>query len=269
MVTRRFDIAGRLEPVAFGIVLALHLVPVWTVHYFPTQDGPAHVYNTAQFLTLLAGDPLLLRDDATNLHPFPNWTTTVLYAGFLRIVSAVTAEKFVVSLYVLGLPLSARYLLTGRRAGAGWLGWLTLPLVYNDFLHRGFYNFLLGIVVMCLVVGYWLRHRSRPSPARLATFCALATLLYFLPPCRVRGGGHRTRHPDCQCAGWRRSHDSSAQRVAGCGTTRVEKGCPVDAMSASRSDPGVAIRSVSARIAFVFQLPVEDRGLGVLRRHGG
>jgi len=179
MVTRRSDIAGRLEPVAFGIVLALHLVPVWTVHYFPTQDGPAHVYNTAQFLTLLAGDPLSSRYYATNLHPFPNWATTVLFAGFLRIVSAVTAEKFVVSLYVLGLPLSERYLLTGRRAGAGWLGWLTLPLVYNDFLHRGFYNFLLGIVVMCLVVGYWLRHRSRPSPARLATFCALATLLYF------------------------------------------------------------------------------------------
>ena len=151
MVTRRSDIAGRLEPVAFGIVLALHLVPVWSVHYFPTQDGPAHVYNTAQLLTLLAGDPLSSRYYATNLHPFPNWATTVLFGGFLRIVSPVTAEKIVVSLYVLGLPLSTRYLLTGRRAGAGWLAWLALPLVYNDFLHRGFYNFLLGIVVMSMI----------------------------------------------------------------------------------------------------------------------
>jgi len=178
-LVRRSDLGRLLEPVAFGLLLAVHLLPIWVVQYFPTQDGPAHVYNTTQFLDLLRGDAPAARYYEVNLHGFPNWTTTVLLAGFLQWCSPETAEKWVASVYVLGLPLSMRYLLVARQTDAAWLAWLSLPLVYNDFLHRGFYNFLLGLVLMCLAIGYWLRRQERPTPGALTTFCALVTLLYL------------------------------------------------------------------------------------------
>ena len=52
--------------VLFAVLLVLHVVPIWLVDYFPTQDGPLHVENVLALLR--HGDsPLLQRWYVPNL----------------------------------------------------------------------------------------------------------------------------------------------------------------------------------------------------------
>src|SRR3954465_6846257 len=90
------------EGAAFWGLVLLHLIPVWTFRYLPTQDGPSHLVN-AQILkdygSSTAGYEAFFEVRA---EPLPNWTSHLLLAGLLVLVPPLVAEKLLVSLYVLG-----------------------------------------------------------------------------------------------------------------------------------------------------------------------
>ncbi|MFY9584004.1 MAG: hypothetical protein WAR21_05880 [Candidatus Acidiferrales bacterium] len=46
---------GRLQVILYMILLAAHLAVVWLLPFFPTQDGPSHVYNLVVYRDLLHG----------------------------------------------------------------------------------------------------------------------------------------------------------------------------------------------------------------------
>ena len=39
------DPARRHKRILIFVLLALHVLPLWIFTYFPSQDGPAHIYN--------------------------------------------------------------------------------------------------------------------------------------------------------------------------------------------------------------------------------
>ncbi|MGI4875006.1 MAG: hypothetical protein ACRYFX_27945 [Janthinobacterium lividum] len=41
------------EKTAFWLLLGLHLLPIWSYRYFPTSDGPTHLYNAWLWKTML------------------------------------------------------------------------------------------------------------------------------------------------------------------------------------------------------------------------
>jgi putative flippase GtrA len=57
-VRERLAVAALAPRLLFAALLVLHVVPIWAVHYFPTQDGALHVENVLALLGH-ASSPLL------------------------------------------------------------------------------------------------------------------------------------------------------------------------------------------------------------------
>jgi hypothetical protein len=161
------------EGIVFWSLALLHLTPVWAYRYIPTQDGPSHLDN-AQIVKELAfpsRPPLGEEGKAAGAagyeayfeiraEPIPNWTSHVLLAGMLYWVPALTAEKLLVSLYILGFAGSFRYFLGAFGERCRPISWLGLLFVYNRCFWMGFYNYCLSLIWVWLIVGFCLRRRG-------------------------------------------------------------------------------------------------------------
>jgi putative flippase GtrA len=168
---------ARVPVVLFTAMTALLVLPIWLVHYVPTQDGPLHVENV---LALMAwkDSPLLQRWYVANWGTQPNWLTQALLAPLLHVMSPVTAEKVVLTGYTILLPVAFRSVLPRGRRG-WWAALAAFPFVHSFPYHMGFWNFCWGLALAFFWVGVWLRHRGRLTLARGAGLAALGVVLYL------------------------------------------------------------------------------------------
>jgi len=158
-----------------------YLVPVWAVEYLPTTDGPAHTYNA--WVVRQHGDrvghPWLGRYLEVDARPLPNWLGHAVMAGLMEAVPPRTAEKVLVSGYILLFLAGARFLAASVDPARGWLAFLAFPLSYNQVFQMGFYNFCLGLALFLFAVGIWWRAREAPG-WRLALLLNGVLLLTWL-----------------------------------------------------------------------------------------
>jgi hypothetical protein len=119
---------------------------------------------------------------AFNPNPDPNYLSHLLLAGFLTAAPPWLAEKLLLTLYVVGLPLALRYALRANHASAGWLVALGFPFIYSVVLVWGFYNFCLSIVVLLVALGYWQRHTGKWHFKSGLGLAGILTLLYAAHP---------------------------------------------------------------------------------------
>jgi putative flippase GtrA len=168
---------ARAAIAVFFALLVLHVLPIWLVAWFPTQDGPLHVENV---LALLGHDrsPLLQHWYLANWGAQPNWLTQALLAPLLAVTSPVAAEKVVLTGYTILLPLSFRAVLP-RGARGWWAALAVFPFVHAFPFHMGFWNFCYGLALAFLVVGFWLRGRGRLAGWRFPVLGLLSVLLYL------------------------------------------------------------------------------------------
>src|SRR4030042_3529200 len=75
------------------VLILLYLLPVWGFKYFPSVDGPSHIYN-AHILNHLDHPAWIFKDYfELNLRPFPNWTGSLLMLALQKAASPLRAEK--------------------------------------------------------------------------------------------------------------------------------------------------------------------------------
>lgn len=166
-----------LAPAVFAAVLALHLVPIWLVRWFPTQDGPLHVENVLALLRW-SGSPLLQSWYVENWGTQPNWLTQGIFAALLGAASPPVAEKLLLSGYTILFPLAFRSVLP--RGTRGWWGALAgFPFVHAYPFHMGFWNFCAGMALALFAAGLWTRWRGRFTRGRFAVFAGLSVLLFL------------------------------------------------------------------------------------------
>ena len=61
----------RRKKILILFLLILHILPIWIFGYFPSQDGPGHVYNSYVLKAFHTEESTLLRGYYTlNLPPF-------------------------------------------------------------------------------------------------------------------------------------------------------------------------------------------------------
>jgi hypothetical protein len=174
-----------LEPLLFGLLTLAHLIPLWRFRYFSTNDGPAHLYNAWALKTLLFEPHSVLHHYlAINLNPEPNYLSHLLLMGGLAVGPPWLAEKLVLTLCVVSLPLAVRYLVASWQPKAAFLSILSFPFIYSVVFQFGFYNFCLSLALLLWVIGYWKRHVSIIKP-RWQHVCGLTlgvSLLYAAHP---------------------------------------------------------------------------------------
>jgi len=178
---------GHLRPwlrdpanILFAALLVSHVSLLWAFPYVPTQDGPSHL-NNANVIREYSRPDLPLFREYYDLIPSlePNWFSHLVLAGLMAFFSPLTADKVLLSLYVILLPLSVRYALSSTRPGSEFLSILAFPFTFNFLFSMGFYNFIFSLPVFFFVVGRCVKDRGKPSAKGFAWLSALALVLYF------------------------------------------------------------------------------------------
>ncbi len=148
--------AGQLEPLLFYSCILLHTLPVFSVHYFLTVDGPAHLYNANLIRNFLTGEENFLnRYFYFNPNPEPNWSGHLLMSLLLSLFPSFIAERMLLLSYIISLPLAFRLFVTGIYPDGKWWSYLIFPFVYNIAFCFGFFNFSLGLPVLFFTLHYW------------------------------------------------------------------------------------------------------------------
>jgi hypothetical protein len=168
---------GRIRAV-FVVTAFLQLVPVWSVRYLPTTDGPSHLYNAWVMREVLSGRPGLVTDSFTiDWRPHPNWIGTAFMAAAMAAVPPLVAEKIFVSIIVLLFALGLW--LYAASPPAALLG---LLFTFHWLLQMGFYNHSLAVALFLITIALWWRRRERAEARTIAAVGALLLLCYFANP---------------------------------------------------------------------------------------
>lgn len=154
----------------------LALLPVWIPSYPPMVDLPQHAAQVALLHNLQNAD------FAYSALFHLNWFTPYLL-GYLLIYlftplfGIIAACKLVVSLFVVGFPLSTALLLRSVDVDVFW-AILCIPCTYGFAYQWGFLNFVIAAPLG--IVFFWFVMRSPPTPPlRSATLLAISTIGLF------------------------------------------------------------------------------------------
>ena len=142
-----FSSDPRIYKYLFLFLLVAHLVPIWFFRYFPSQDGMVHVYNA--YILKSYQNPALYKTREVfqlNLTIFPNWVSHLLMAGSMLVVPPLIAEKILLTLCIVGVPLVFLYFQRSVDPANDCYVWLGFLFSYHYLLHMGFYNFSLSFV---------------------------------------------------------------------------------------------------------------------------
>lgn len=157
---------------------AVLLLLVWAPgEPFPTQDGPAHLYNASLLRDLPAAPAAAASARLYELRP--EYTASLpghlVLGALLGVAGAARAENVLITLYGVALVWVIA-LGPCPRGGRRWAAYLALPLALNLCLDMGFYNFCLALPCLLAVVILWARESPLAGGA-LAALLALATAL--------------------------------------------------------------------------------------------
>ena len=169
------DNRAHMSDLAFFAVLLSTVALVWIFPVFPTQDGPAHLENARLLVEVLRGNAEVQRFFTLDRFS-PNWVSHLVLAPLLLIVPAAIAEKIVLTIATVLVPLGFRKAVRAL-GGPEALALLSLPFAHSFLLTMGFLNFCAAVGTALFVVAQW----SRPSSSVLGTAIGL-TLTYLLHP---------------------------------------------------------------------------------------
>lgn len=167
---------SKAEPYFFLLVCLLNALPVLLYRFFPTMDGPAHLYNSTLILDML-GDNALHDFYRLNILPVPNWIGHFFLMLFDLVLPAWLAEKVLLLGYMLLLPLSFRGLT--KHFGNTWSSYIIFPFTYCLLFVLGFYNLSLSLIFLFFTITYWLKHQDNLNVRSTLALFGLITGAFF------------------------------------------------------------------------------------------
>ncbi|MDL1979996.1 MAG: hypothetical protein LWX02_00700 [Deltaproteobacteria bacterium] len=125
--------------------LCAHIGLVWFLKYFPTQDGPSHIYNIGILHDLLNGGKEWGNYFTYKLHAVPNLGFNLLAYPMLHFFPPLVAEKLFVSMYIVLMGCSVPLLLHVFNKPSMPLSFFVFPVMFNFTLLMGFYSYVVTI----------------------------------------------------------------------------------------------------------------------------
>jgi len=175
---------ARALAILFAALTLAQLVPVWSVHFLPTGDGPCHVYNAWLLRELATGHatPAIREFYAIDWRPHPNWISHAFLAVAMSIAPPLVAEKLLFSLVLLVFLGGAWTFARAHDPDNAVYAFLAFPLAFHWLLLSGFYNFCLSFGLYLITIAVWWRRRNEPSMKALLIVAVLLLLCYFSHP---------------------------------------------------------------------------------------
>lgn len=213
-----------LEPFVFYAILALWIVPLWSLDFFVTGDGPCHLYNSKILLDWYRGgykdfyDPFYFLN--TNFEP--NWLFNLITTPLLAWFSPGTAEKIFLTLYVSGFGLGFRYLISRINPAATFISSLGLLFCCHKLVTMGFFNNSLSLMLWFWLAGWWWHKRDDFRLGTLIKTALLMLLLYSAHPMGLSFAGMMMAAMlaglllyETNMKGWAQSRDLFLKRLKG------------------------------------------------------
>ena len=169
-------LVNKAEIYFFYIFLVINLLPVLVFKFFPTVDGPAHLYNSRLILEL-ARQSGPLNDYFIFNEISPNWLGHIILSLSLLIFPANIAEKCLLLIYFIGFPISFRAYIRIRPDHNSTLTYFVFPFTYSFLLFYGFYNFHLGLVFFFWTLYLWVKYNHEFTIKRTFFLLILTTLM--------------------------------------------------------------------------------------------
>ncbi len=143
------------------LLLAAHLVLIWLLPYFPTQDGPSHIYNLVILKDLLHGGGQWGNYFTYSLHAVPNLGFNLLSYPMLHFFSPLVVEKLFVSIYIVLMGCSIPLFLHSFNKPTMPLSFFVFPVIFNFTLLMGFYSYAVAIPLFLIAASIsWKNYNS-------------------------------------------------------------------------------------------------------------
>ena len=162
----------------FALLLVVSLFPVWTVRYHPLPDLANHMAASAVWVHL--DDPRwhFARYYELNLGLNPYWG----YYAPMRLLAPIfgidIANRLVLSLYVVALPLGACWLAV-RLDRSRWIGLFAFPFLWTFCFTFGFIHTSLGLALVPGAVAAFDWFCETPTVRRAVVAVLLGASIYF------------------------------------------------------------------------------------------
>lgn len=167
-----------LLALAFALLWAASLAPIWAPRFLPLLDLPNHLAAVAIWHRF--GDPGWGYSHFYRLNrlPLPYWGYLLPMSVLAHVTSIEIANKLVLSLYALALPVGAA-LLARQMGRSAWLALFAFPLVFNTSFQFGFVTFCIGLAMLPFALWALDRFLQAPSRGRAAALGLITVALYF------------------------------------------------------------------------------------------
>jgi hypothetical protein len=172
--------AAALRVLLLVLIAAALLLPLWLVRYPPLLDYPDHLARS--FVLFHLNDPAFRFREfyRADWGPYPYLGMDLALIALQKILPAEIAGKVLLSICVLGVPLSVWWFVRQANPGHDSLALWGLLLPYSTFFLEGFISFQLGLACCFLTIGLWLRYLRHPSKKFWLAVLAVATATYFV-----------------------------------------------------------------------------------------
>lgn len=168
------------EKGVFYALLLFSVLLLFTVKFYPSMDGPCHLYNSNLISHLLKGNITIINNYfILNKFPIPNWTSYLILSFFSSFLPAWLAEKILLLFYFVGLSLSFRFLIKQLCPDNIGLSVIIFPFTYSFLFHLGFYNYSLSFIFLFFALGYWLKFEEEESLRKYFVLFTTITLTYL------------------------------------------------------------------------------------------
>jgi len=177
---QNYSILLRYELYFFIGFLFINLLPFLFFKFLPTLDGPSHLHNANLIYNLGFGDSSFI----TNYYQFtgellPNWSGHFMLALFNSFLPGWIAEKMVVLIYLIMLPLSFRWFIKMINPDNFLFSYFIFPFCYSFTFFLGFYNFSLALIILFLILAFWINIQRNLTIPKILLLFVLFTALYF------------------------------------------------------------------------------------------
>jgi hypothetical protein len=175
--------------IIYLVLLALHIALVWWTPFFPTQDGPSHLYNLVILYDLLNGGREWGAYFDADLRFVPNLGFHIVAYPLISFLPPLVVEKLFVSIYIIMMGIAVPIFLRSFDRPIFPISFMTFPVVFNFTLFMGFYSYVIAVPLFLIAFaiawkerhGRWLFRLLFLNLAGVVIFCFhLIPFVFFL-----------------------------------------------------------------------------------------
>lgn len=160
-------------------LLSAHICLVWFLPYFPTQDGPSHIYNISILHDLLNGGKEWGNYFTYKLNAVPNLGFNLLAYPMLHFFPPLVAEKLFVSMYIVLMGCSVPLFLHVFNKPSMPLSFFVFPVMFNFTLFMGFYSYVVTIPLFLIAFSLCWKNYNHSRIFKFVFYNIIGLIIFY------------------------------------------------------------------------------------------